>query len=83
MNATSLFESNMYRLFMAFLDTTDSPYSPNRTDELLGLAKANVTEHMTTLLSTQNNQNIVDMANCVTNIYDYSRKNNSSEKQEK
>lgn len=83
MNESSFFESTMYRLFMAFFDTIDSPHTANRTDKLLGLVKANVTEHMTTLLSTQNNQSIADMANCVTNIYSYSRKNNSSEKQKR
>lgn len=80
MNATSLLESWAYNLFEPFFHIQDSPDYYHITEEILGLAKANVTEHVTTLLSTQSNESIAESINYLSEVMiEYSRKQNNSE----
>lgn len=75
MNATSLFESWTESLFEPFFQILENPYYSNITEEILGLAKANVTAHVTTLLSTQNNESIAGFTNYLSKVViEYSRK---------
>lgn len=66
---------------VSFLNTLEDPYYSNITDDLLGLAKANVTKHVTNLLSTPNNESVAEMINWVSDGIGYSRKHSDSEKQ--
>lgn len=74
MTPTSLLEYSVHNIFESFVDTLESPYYANITDELLGLAKANVTKHVTNLLSTPNNESIAEMINYASDGITYSRK---------
>lgn len=68
-------------LFKAFFHIQASSYYSNITNEILGLAKANVTEHVTTLLCTQNNESIAEFINLLSErIGGYSRKQNYFQK---
>lgn len=80
MNATSALELWAYDLFEPFFQIQESPHYYTITEEILGLAKANVTEHVTTLLSTQNNESIAESINYLSEVLiEYSRKQNNSE----
>lgn len=80
MDATSLLEYSTDALMFSFINTLDDPFYSNITDELVGLAKANVTKHVTNLLYTPNNESVAEMINCVSEGIGYSRKNTDSEK---
>lgn len=80
MNATSILETSIENLFEIFFEELESAAYHIITDEILGSAKANVIEHVTTLLSTQNNQSIAEMINYTSEIMEFPRKNKNSEK---
>ncbi|KAL2286339.1 hypothetical protein FJTKL_07113 [Diaporthe vaccinii] len=73
MNATSALELWAYNIFEPFFQIKESPDYYTITEEILGLAKANVTEHVITLLSTQNNESIAESINFLSEmIIEYS-----------
>lgn len=75
MNATSALELWAFNLFEPFFQIQESPEYYTITEEILGLAKANITEHVTTLLSTQNNESIAESINFLSEVLiEYSRK---------
>lgn len=72
MNATSL--------WLSFAEISNTGIWNNYTDENIGHAKANVTEHVATLLSTQPNQSVVEAASFLSQWAEYPCRIDSAEK---